>query len=219
MPVHRVQGIEIGTRLLRYRFGWHSLRFISLAQDAGAANHDVAPFAQMEEIAPIVEAAGFRLPAPDADWHRADAAYRRDRMLVDGGLFAMGGVAALVASVVMDAPGPMFVAIGLFVLAVAGAGAALYSWKFKRHTLDNEQIIARSGLLSPQVQIATRQKLHSVELAQGPLARLRGYATIKLGLAGGTFDIPGVPLERAREVRRLCLQTITATDFSRIGQD
>ena len=75
MPTHRVQGVKIGTGFIRYRFGWHGLRFVSLAQDSGASNHVVAPFAKMHEIAPIVEAAGFRLPADDADWHRASGRY------------------------------------------------------------------------------------------------------------------------------------------------
>ena len=72
------------------------------------------------------------------------------------------------------------------------------------------------GVLSPKTQLATRLKLHSVEISQGPIARLRGYATLHLGLAGGTFAIPGVPLERAREVRSKVLETIAATDFSQL---
>ena len=218
MPVHRVQGIAIGTRWLRYRFGWHGLSFISLAQDAGSASHVVAPFAKMEEIAPIVEAAGFHLPPPDADWHHASPEYRTDSMLVDGGIFlALAGVAAT-AWVIGGAPLVGWFAAGFVALAIFGAGAAYYSWRFKRHALDAKQIMARSGLLSPQTEIATRLKLHSVELVQGPLARLRGYATVHLGLAGGTFAIPGVPLERARDLRRKVLTTIAATDFSELEQ-
>ena len=68
MPAHRVQGLVIGTGLLRYRFGWHGLNFVSLAQDSEGESHVVAPFAQMDELAPIVTAAGFRLP----DERRAD---------------------------------------------------------------------------------------------------------------------------------------------------
>jgi putative membrane protein len=78
--------------------------------------------------------------------------------------------------------------------------------------------MAVSGILSPKTQVATRLKLHSVEIAQGPIARWRGYATVHLGLAGGEFAIPGVPLERAREVRVKVLETIAATDFSRLDE-
>jgi putative membrane protein len=96
------------------------------------------------------------------------------------------------------------------------AGANLIAWRFKRHTMDDAQIMAMSGVLSPSQQIATRVKLHSVEIAQGPISRLRGYATLHLGQAGGVFSIPGVPLERAREVRAKVLETIVATDFSQL---
>src|SRR5690606_27737066 len=44
MPAHRVQALAFGTGILRRRFGWHGLKFVSLAQDAGASSHDVAPF-------------------------------------------------------------------------------------------------------------------------------------------------------------------------------
>ena len=76
--------------------------------------------------------------------------------------------------------------------------------------------MAISGVLSPQSRIANRLKLHSAEIAQGPIARRRGYATLHLGQAGGEFAIAGIPVERAREVRRKVLQTIAGTDFSQL---
>jgi len=54
MPAHRVQALKLGTRIIRRRFGWHGLKFVSLAQDAGASSHDVAPFAQWEELEPAL---------------------------------------------------------------------------------------------------------------------------------------------------------------------
>ncbi len=216
MPIHRVQGIKIGTRFIRYRFGWHGLKFISLAQDAGAANHDVAPFAKLSEIEPIVAEAGFHMPGEDADWHRASEAYRTDSMIVDSLFFV---IAAIIAGTALSIFAPDFfapVVLILIGLAVVSAAAALYSWQFKRHALDETQIMARSGVLSPSSQIATRMKLHSVEISQGPIAQRRGYGDLHFGLAGGSFSIPGVPIDRAREVRRKVLDTIAATDFSQM---
>ena len=209
MPAHRVQALAIGTGLVRYRFGWHGLSFVSLAQDAGDASHVVAPFAKMDEIAPIVAAAGFHLPGADTDWHRASRRYLTDSIMIDGGLFALA-----VIPVALFAP-PLWALVPLG-LAVFGAAAALLSWRFKRHALDDTQIFARHGLLSPTSKIATRLKLHSVEIAQGPLARWRGYATVHLGLAGGEFAIHGVPLDEARRLRASVLETIAATDYSRL---
>ena len=211
MPAHRVQGLVIGTGLVRYRFGWHGLSFVSLAQDAEGESHIVAPFAKMEEIAPIVSAAGFRLPDETTQWHRASTRQRTDTVVFGSAVFVLAAI-----------PVAIFAPFGLFLVplgaAVLAAGANLYAWEFRRHAIDASQVYASHGFFSPTRQIATRLKLHSVEIAQGPLARLRGYATVHLGLAGGTFAMQGVPLAEARALRASVLETIAATDFSRLDQ-
>lgn len=209
MPVHRVQGLVIGTGLLRYRFGWHSLSFVSLAQDAESESHVVAPFARMDEIAPIVRSAGFRLPCENTLWQRASKRHRNDMALRDAALFVLAAI-----------PTAIFAPFGLFLiplgLAVIAVGANLYAWEFRRHAIDERQVYASAGFLSPTQSIATRLKLHSVEIAQGPLGRWRGYATVHLGLAGGVFAMRGVPLADARALRAAVLRTIAATDYSRL---
>lgn len=210
MPTHRVQAVKIGTGWLRYRFGWHSLNFVSLAQDAGSSNHVVAPFAQMDEISPIMAEAGFILPAGELDWHRASRKYRSDSILLEAGIVALAMIpVALFAS-------PPFVLIPL-AMAVLIAAANYYSWRFRRHALDTRQVISVHGLLSPETQITAQVKLHSVEIAQGPIAQRRGYATVHLGLAGGNFTMHGVPIQHALTLRDAVLDSVTATDFSRIN--
>lgn len=211
MPAHRVQGLVIGTGLVRYRFGWHGLSFVSLAQDSEGDSHVVAPFAQMREIAPIAAQAGFRLPDGSTEWQRASPRQRTDKALRDAGPFLL----ATIPTALLAPPGLFLLPLGLAVLAVA---ANLYAWEFRRWALDDAQVYASDGFLSPTQLIATRLKLHSVEIAQGPLARLRGYATVHLGLAGGNFAIAGVPLAEARRLRASVLDTIAATDFSRLGE-
>ncbi|MEL6738645.1 MAG: PH domain-containing protein, partial [Pseudomonadota bacterium] len=90
------------------------------------------------------------------------------------------------------------------------------SWRFKRHSLDQRQIVSVSGVLAPTMRIATRVKLHSVEISQGPFARSFDYATLHLGMAGGEFSIAGIPLDRARAVRAMVLETIAEKDFSQL---
>jgi len=209
MPVHRVQALVIGTGLVRYRFGWHGLSFVSLAQDAGNESHVVAPFAQMDEIAPIIAAAGFHLPDERIGWHRASKRHRDDTAIITALPFF---VAAILAAILVP-PGVALIPLGL---ALVMAGANFYAWEFRRHAIDPEQIFSTTGMMSPTSRIATRQKLHSVEIAQGPLARRRGYATVHLGLAGGSFTIPGVPLKAAGMLRASILDTIAATDYSQI---
>jgi len=216
MPVHRVQGLKIGTGLLRYRLGWHNLRFVSLAQDSGSANHVVAPFAKMDEIEPIVDAAGFHLPGEKADWHRASEKYRTDSAIFDSLFFIFAAVAAGIGTSFYLSDWTLLAVSIPLVLAILSIGAAFYSWTFHRHAIDADQVMATQGLFAPKSQIATRLKLHSVEISQGPISRRRGYATLHLGLAGGEFEISGVPVERAREVRREVLTTIATTDFSHL---
>jgi putative membrane protein len=211
MPAHRVQGLVIGTGLVRYRFGWHGLSFVSLAQDAENESHVVAPFAQMDEIAGIVAAAGFYLPGEATAWQRASKRQRTDAAVLGAGVFVLAAI-----------PTALFAPFGLFLiplgLAVLAVAANLYAWQFRRFALDEAQIFSTTGLLSPTSRIATRLKLHSVEIVQGPLARWRGYATVHCGLAGGTFAIPGVPLAEARRLRAAVLASIAATDYSRLDQ-
>lgn len=210
MPVHRVQAIELATGWLRYRFGWHSLSFVSLAQDAGSSSHVVAPFAQMDEITPIMREAGFAPLGADLQWHRATTGYRNATILLEA-----GAVALVAVPVALFAP-PTFVAVPLVAAALVSA-ANYYSWRFRRHALDARQVISAHGLLSPATQIASRVKLHSVEIVQGPIAQRRGYATVHMGLAGGSFIMRGVPIQHARSLRAAVLDSITASDFSRIN--
>jgi putative membrane protein len=209
MPVHRVQGVEIDTGVVRRRFGWHTLRFVSLAQDSESGSHDVAPFARMEEIAPVVAAAGFRLPDDATHWHRASRRYCTDKAVLDSAIFA----AAAIPTAILAPAGLFLIPLCLAVLMI---GANLFAWQFRRHAIDSAQVYVSHGLLSPVLGIAKRLKLHSVEIAQGPLARARGYATVHLGLAGGSFAMHGVPLAEALALRAAVLETITATDFSRL---
>ncbi|HSG53877.1 MAG TPA: PH domain-containing protein, partial [Paracoccaceae bacterium] len=60
----------------------------------------------------------------------------------------------------------------------------------------------------------SRIKLHSVEIAQGPLARWRGYASLRFGLAGGALAFDGLPLDEAWAMRSAVLDSIASVDFS-----
>jgi putative membrane protein len=72
----------------------------------------------------------------------------------------------------------------------------------------------RRGWLAPRIDIASRVKLQSVEIAQGPIAHRRGYADVKFGIAGGKLEMHGIPLEDARAIRAAVLESIASVDFS-----
>jgi len=94
------------------------------------------------------------------------------------------------------------------------ASFSYFTWKFQRHAISETQLFACRGLLFPITRISSRAKLHSVEIQQGPIAAKRGYASLRLGLAGGDFSISGIPIERARTLKSSILSSITKSDFS-----
>lgn len=222
MPVHRVQALEIGTGIVRRRWGWSGLKFVSLAQDAGSSSHVVAPFAQHEELAPIIRAAGFHPPGDALDWQHRMRAYRNASMAIDGGTLGLLSVILLALSQVL-ADTETFNGRWYLALIPAGFGLALavrqnFLWLHDRNAFDDSQVYRHHGWLSPNTHIASRVKLQSVEIRQGPLGRHLGYASLHLGLAGGSFAINGIPLERARELRRAVIDSIAGTDFSKLNR-
>jgi putative membrane protein len=209
MPAHRVQALVVGTGVLRRIWGWHSLAFVSLAQDAGSAHHVVAPFAQTDMLERIAAEAGFALPAPSQAWQRASEKYRHDRVLLAAGIFVLLALAAITA-------GYLAAAIGLIVIGLLLAFREYRLWCCERHALDPLQVLSRHGWLSPKLMVASRVKLNSVEIAQGPLARKRGYATLQFGLAGGRLVMRGVPLGEAVVIRAEVLRSLAEVDFARL---
>lgn len=210
MPAHRVQAVELRTRWLRRRFGWHALKFVSLAQDAGSGSHVVAPFAQLGEIAPIAEAAGFALPGDQTDWHLPTK-----RAFIDGAI-ARSMVPLAVSVGLLFSPAPLAALVPLALVPFIALRQA-FLWRRARHAIDDRHIYARHGWLAPRVDVANRVKLQSVEITQGPLARRGGYATLHLGLAGGTIAFGAVPIEEAKRIRSAILDSIAKVDFSALN--
>ncbi len=219
MPTHRVQALKVTTGIVRRRFGWYGLDVISLAQDAKAGNHTVVPFARMDEIEPVIRVTGFDLPDTMTHWHRPSPRYRLDRALL--GALPLGVAAVALAAVRPWLPEEAATGslVGVTAMAMLAAFFALREhllWRHDRHAIDAQRIYVRRGWCAPKFDIASRVKLQSVEIAQGPLARRRGYADVKFGVAGGTLEMAGIPLGDARLIREGVLHSIASVDFSRL---
>jgi putative membrane protein len=216
MPTPRVQALRLTTGIIRRRFGWHGLEAISLAQDAKSGSQVLVPFAREDEIAPVVAAAGLALPPLAAAWHRASRRHYLDRTALAVTPLALGGILALsMISVFGPAAAgvaALFAALGALVLF-----RQLYRWWHDRHALTADLLFVRRGWLSPALDIAPRIKLQSVEIVQGPLARRRGYADLRFGLAGGRLALRGITLQEARTIRAAVLGSMVAVDFSQLG--
>ncbi|MEZ5681129.1 MAG: PH domain-containing protein [Erythrobacter sp.] len=211
MPVHRVQALKLKTGIVRRLFGWHGLSVVSLASDSASANHEAAPFAQMDEIAPIVATTGFELPAKGLAWE-----HRSKEASIDGALIDFGILAAIAIPVAIFSPWwwSALLPLGAGVLS---AMRHYYLYRFDRHAIADAHLFSRHGWLAPKLTIGSRSKLQSVEIVQGPLARRRGYAKLALGLAGGDFTIEAMEIGHARKWRSAILESIAATDFSELS--
>ena len=211
MPVHRVQALKLKTGILRRLFGWHGLSVVSLASDSASANHEAAPFARMDEIAPIVATTGFELPAESLAW-----GHRSRKASIDGALIDFGILAAVAVPVAIFSPWwwSALLPLGAGVLS---AVRQYYLYRFDRHAISGAHLFSRHGWLAPKLTIGSRTKLQSVEIVQGPLARRRGYAKLALGLAGGDFTIEAMDIGDARAWRRAILESIATTDFSELS--
>ena len=220
LPVRRVQAVIRSTGFVRARFGWHGLSLVSLAADAGASNHDIAPLAKVREIAPLVEESGFASPAPNAQWHRISRTYalvealKRTRFW----LFVAAVVLGVQAIFPLEPPfaSPLWallpIAIGAW-RAVRIGIAMLHT----RYTLDAEHIHLRSGWLTPYRITGAREKLQSLELYSGPLGRRFGYRNLTLGVAGTGLTIPGLPTDAAAALRTDLLASMRLRDFSQLN--
>ena len=210
MPIHRVQALRIKTGFVRRLFGWYGLGVVSLASDSASANHEAAPFAKMGEIEPIASTTGFALPSDDLNWSRRSA-----KASMDGALIVLAIMGAIAIPVWLFSPlwWSALVPLGFGVL---GAVREFYLYRFDRHSLGDRFIYSRHGWLAPKTTIGSRVRLQSVEIRQGPLAKWRGYTVLKLGLAGGTFEVEAMPIEQARRWRSAILASIATTDFSQM---
>lgn len=209
LPVHRVQAVLVETGFVRRLFGWHALKLVSLASDSGSDNHEAVPFAQLAEIAPVVVEAGFTLPAKGLVWHRSSAAFRVDEA-------AIGGAVMIVLAGLAVGIGRPLLALLPVLGAVLTAGHAGLRWLRDSHALDADQLYSRHGLLAPRLAIAARERLQSVELVRNPLARMRGYADVVFGLAGGRLRMRGITLADAEAIRSAALQSMAKADFSEV---
>ena len=214
MPTHRVQAAVVQTGPFRKRRGWHSLKFVSLAQDSKEeSNYVAAPFATLSEVWRIAQAATIAAPDGDERLQRGAAKYWLTQLLVILPVM-LAGMAALV--VFADAPVSRTMVL-LLLLVLPGALFWL-DWRQYRFGLDDHQLYLKRGWWQQQLTIAPQVKVQSIEIAQGPLARRQGLASLRFGIAGGMLEMIALPLATAVAIRAAVMEKVAAVDYSAINQ-
>ena len=214
MPAHRVQAAVIQTGPIRKRRRWHSLKFVSLAQDSKEeSNFVAAPFATLGEIWPIANAAMIGAPDTDLQFRKGKYAWWLIRL---AGLLP---ILAIVITAFMVFAGAPFRQAGLMLLV---APMLTFLWWLEWHKygdhIDAAQIYVRRGWWQQRLTIAPQVKVQTVEIAQGPISRRQGLATLKLGIAGGTLEMIALPLATAHAIRDAVMERVAAVDYSVIAK-
>lgn len=213
-PAHRVQAAVIQTGPIRKRRGWHSLKFVSLAQDSKEeSNFVAAPFATLGEIWPIAQAAMINAPDFDTQFQRGVGKYWSVQITLLLPVIAMAMLA-----VMWFADWSPLRSLLLLLLLVPFMTYLWLDWRKYRYALDAGQIYLRRGWWHQRLTITPQVKVQTVEIAQGPISRRQGLATVNFGIAGGTLEMIALPLATAHAIRDAVMETVAAVDYSAINR-
>lgn len=214
MPAHRVQAAVIETGPFRKRRGWYSLKFVSLAQDSKEeSNFVAAPFAALEEIWPIAEAAMIGRIEPDVGFRKGCA-----RWWIPEVVLVLPCLLAAIAALMLVTDTPFVQAAALLLLPMALGMLRWLEWRQYGDHLDVRQIYVRQGWWRQQLTVAPQVKVQSAEIVQGPISRRLGLAALKFGVSGGTLEMIALPLPTAHAIRDAVMAKVAAVDYSVINQ-
>lgn len=102
-----------------------------------------------------------------------------------------------------------YLGLGLITLSFLYSIYSIFVDRRAAYALRAHDLSFRSGLLFRQTVTQPLTRIQHIELKRGPLERSMGLATLQVFSAGGsahTFQIPGLAVERARELRQFVLQ-------------
>jgi putative membrane protein len=214
MPAHRVQAAVIQTGPIRKRRGWHSLKFVSLAQDSKEeSNFVAAPFAKLGEIWPIADAAGLRAPDAEVAFRKGDRRWWTPYLLLAALILCVP-----VAALTVFTEAQLWQTANLFWLLLPFALLLWFDRRNYRDALDEVQLYVRHGWWRERLEIAPQVKVQTVEIAQGPIARMQGLASVQFGISGGTLEMVALPLQTARAIRDAVMERVAAVDYSVVAR-
>lgn len=93
-------------------------------------------------------------------------------------------------------------------------------YKRYRYCIDSEAIRVREGLLWVRESIVPIERLHKIEVSQGPVARMFKLSTVCVTTAGGDVDISFLKEEKADEIAETLKAKINSIVIAeRAGRD
>jgi putative membrane protein len=176
IPIRRAQVAVIESGVMTRWLGWYSLSFQTLGADQKEGGVQVAaPFARLEEIAPILAEAGFPAPPERGGFVHAP---RRALVRWAGQYLAVAAAAVAVALVVEPWAG-----IAAAVLLLAALYGLLH-WRRHGHAVGPDALFVRRGLLKRRLSIIPFGRTQAISVWRGPLQRRLRLATLLVDTAG-----------------------------------
>lgn len=114
----------------------------------------------------------------------------------------------------LSLPEPLFRVIPYAILTVSVISLLVIPLRFladkqKHYALRELDLHFSSGLIFKKLVSQPISRIQHVELKRGPFERYKHLATLQVFSAGGaqhTFEIPGLPLDKAQQIHQFILQ-------------
>lgn len=212
MPVNRVQAANIVTGPLRKLRGWYALKFVSLAQDSKEeTDYMAAPLAKLDEIWPILAEAAIMPPGKDVRFRRGKLRWWLARSFIVLPLIILAMIAVMIFAKLSFAQSLLLLIIPL-VLLLTG----LLEWRTYQYGNDAVRLYVRRGWWRQNLAIVPQVRVQSIEIKQGPWARMTGLVSMQFGIAGGKLELISIPKSEAELIRDRVIAIVAPVDFSKI---
>lgn len=210
IPIRRVQLAAIESGLIERRFGWFRLQLQTLgAENKQGGRQTAAPFARLEEIAPLVEEVGLRMPPEDAPFVRSPPRALVRRMF---GPLALAAIAAAAGTWI--APDAFIAAGALFFLALLSGLA----WRRQAYLLVERTLYVKRGLATRRLWIVPSAKAQTISVTASPVQRRLALATVVVDTAGASGAYPKVMDLDAADADALAARLLTLFNARRFDR-
>jgi putative membrane protein len=207
IPLARIQAAVVATGIIRRRWGWHELRVQSLASDSKEEkDHQLVPFAQLEDVDAVLAPTGLARPTDGLDWHVPPLVAQALPGLI---MAAIAGLVGVVGLGLGQWQGAAALAVAGLLIVAAVLAAGKHRWAD-----DGRTLYIWRGFWRPRLTILPFANVQSADVRDGPVLRRLGCLAVTLGVPGdsslASHDIDAVPAELALALRRRILAQRTA---------
>ena len=206
IPLKRVQAAIRATGPIKRRSGFYEFKVQSLGTDTGnAGDHTLAPLGTAREIEGIIEEMEWRdIPTDTTDWDRPRLAFVTSYLLTSLPIVLLmaSAVAFIIAVIAWSGDieparllreGAVILSLTFLSLYAISALSRWLDYRHRRHTLDGDRFLMRSGWWRQRLVILPLGKIQSIDVKRNIVGRLFGVADLRIGVAGGSgFSAHGI---------------------------